>query len=274
MKSAIALFAGVFLGVGSITQAPTENLYKVLVIPGHDSSAEGARYADRKESEFNVILAQKIKDKLSKNPQIDVVLARNQSGYNGIFIDYFKKEGQKITAFYNSYARLHKKRIETGKFEKKVAVAHNKAAKSLVNKLYGFTKWANENKVDLMLHVHFNDHPGRGKNKKGKYEGFAIYVSDKQFHNGKSSIELGKLLKDILEKSYKVSSHPKEKRGVIEDQNLIAVGQFNTASSTAILVEYGYIYEDRFSADRRNIVFDDLAQKTAEAIEKFIGKKD
>jgi len=27
-------------------------------------------------------------------------------------------------------------------------------------RLYGFNKWADENKVDAMVHIHFNDYPG------------------------------------------------------------------------------------------------------------------
>ena len=56
------------------------------------------------------------------------------------------------------------------------AVRHNSASKEASVRLYGITKWANENKIDLMMHIHFNDDANHSKNIAGKYSGFALYI--------------------------------------------------------------------------------------------------
>lgn len=65
---------------------------------------------------------------------------------------------------------------------------------------------------------------------------------------------------------------PKETDGIIEEQELIAIGSYNTLDAPSMLIEYGYIYEPQF-ADKnvRDSTFRDLAFQTYLGIQDFFG---
>ena len=64
---------------------------------------------------------------------------------------------------------------------------HLAVSEDIALRLYGFNKWANENKIDAIIHIHFNDYPRPTKWTIGKYKGFVIYIPDGQFANSKES---------------------------------------------------------------------------------------
>jgi len=133
--------------------------------------------------------------------------------------------------------------------------------------------WANENEMDIIIHVHFNDYPGRRK-QKPKYSGFAIYVPEDQYSNAKGSKSVAESIYKRLSNFYPQSNLPKEDLGIVEDQELIAVGSYNTLDAAAMLIEYGYIYEPLFSdPEIRSVALTDLALQTYLGIMDFFGKE-
>ena len=58
----------------------------------------------------------------------------------------------------------------------------------------------------------------------------------------------------------------------MKDQDLIAVGSYNTVDPVSLLIEYGYIYEPQFKqADVRNLIFQEYAYQTFIGLENFFG---
>jgi peptidoglycan hydrolase-like protein with peptidoglycan-binding domain len=58
---------------------------------------------------------------------------------------------------------------------------------------------------------------------------------------------------------------------LIEDQELVALGRYNTADTANVLIEYGYIYEPMFADDLvRPFVLEELAYQTYLGVEDFL----
>ena len=85
------------------------------------------------------------------------------------------------------------------------------------------------------------------------------------------SRDLGEALKQKLLLAAPVSNLPLEAAGVIEDQELIAVGANGSRESASLLVEYGYLYEPQFlNPTIRTPALDNLARLTAEGIKDYL----
>src|SRR6185436_8364106 len=125
----------------------------------------------------------------------------------------------------------------------KDGVIHNSAPPNVALRLFGINKWVNENKVDLAIHVHFNDYPRRNRSIAGEYSGFSIYVPEKQYVNSTTTLAIADSVFNRLDKYNPVSDFPKEDDGIVEEQELIAIGANDTLSAPSMLIEYGYIYE-------------------------------
>ncbi len=86
------------------------------------------------------------------------------------------------------------------------------------------------------------------------------------------SLALGEAVASELNHWNATSTLPIENYGVVPDQDLIALGSFNTADFASILVEYAYIYESKISyPEARGAVVSDFAYQTYRGIEKFFG---
>ncbi len=60
--------------------------------------------------------------------------------------------------------------------------------------------------------------------------------------------------------------------GVVEEQELIAIGTYNTLEAPSMLIEYGYIYEPQFADPAvRESTLKDLAFQTYLGIQDFFG---
>ena len=71
-----------------------------------------------------------------------------------------------------------------------------------------------------------------------------------------------------------VSNQSKETAGVVEDQDLIAIGSNNNADAASMLIEYGYIYEPQFQDPAiRDMTLKDLAYQAYLGLEDFFGQK-
>ncbi len=247
----------------------SEQKIKILIVPGHEPNFGGAEYNGLKERDLNVELAQKISEQLMKNGRFDITLSRDNERWNPNIINYINDNWDSIVAW------VKEKKNEMFKLENEGVVKstspivyHAKAQLSPAIRLYGINKWAEKNNIDIVIHVHFNDNPKY----KGEpnYQGFTIYVPEKQYSNSTSSKVLAQNIFDEISKIQRVSNLPGESGGITEDQDLIAVGSYNTSDSLSVLIEYAYIYEDFMqSTSTRNDFIDRAAYSTSKAVEDF-----
>jgi len=137
-------------------------------------------------------------------------------------------------------------------------------------RLYGMTKWSNENGIDIEIHIHFNDYPGHTEYEPGKYSGFAVYVPVTQYENSSTTHALADTVEKRLAKYNPVSNLPGESVGVVDDPELIALGANDTADAASMLIEYSYIYEPQLdNPATRSQVIKDLAYQTYLGLEDF-----
>ncbi len=250
-------------------QAKPGGKIKILIVPGHEPRDGGARYKNLKERTLNLQLGEKLKNILAQNPRFEVVMSRDENGWNPELKSYVDNNKKEIDAWVKDRKKEMLGLVDDGKFTiVEAEMGHATAAPEAATFLFGINKWASENGVDVTLHLHFNDNP-KYKDKPN-YEGFSIYVPEKQYSNSISSKILAKDILIEMLKIQKISTMKKESGGIIEDQELIALGRYNTADSLSVLTEYSYIYEDFMqSTTTRDIFIDKAASSTAQALENF-----
>lgn len=248
--------------------APKQNKVKILLVPGHEPDFGGAEYNGIIERDLNVALVNKIAELLKSNEKFEIIIARDFDNWNPDLKKYFDENLPAIEKWRNAQEGEMLSLVSQGKIELVNSVTHNTAPKGPALRLYGINKWANENKIDVTLHVHFNDNPKiKGK---PKFSGFSIYAPEKQYSNATSSMEFANsLLKGLLSVN-NISTMEQESLGVVEDQDLIAIGRYNTADSLVALVEYSYIYESKLKTKTlRNTFMDKMASTTASSLIDF-----
>lgn len=248
---------------------PRSEKIKILIVPGHEPSFGGTEYKNLKERDLNLALAEKIKTILAQNPKFEIITTRDDQGWNPEIKNYVETNKKEIESWMvNSKAEMSRL-IKNGQITKlKGQIGRTKANSNSILFLYGINKWAAENKVDIAINLHFNNNPQY----KGRpiYNGFSIYVPEKQYSNALSSKILAQDLLTEISKIQSTSTMPLEKEGIIEDQELIALGSFNTADSLSVLIEYAYIYEDPLqSAPGRDLFINQAAASTAKALNNF-----
>ncbi len=280
INNAKRFLAGVFF-VDSVSEKQLKNDYisaknggrkiKILVVPGHDKDYWGAEFKGLKEADLNLELAKNLVTFLKQEKEFEVILGRDENGYKSELASYFSKNRKEIENFIQKNVAITNSYIQSGLVEPYTkGVPHNVAPEEVAFRLYGINKWANENKIDIVIHIHLNDDPERTYYGFGKYTGFAIYIPEKQFSNAKGSMALAKPIFNQLQKYLAVSDLPKEKNGIIEDQKLIAIGAYNTLDAAGLLIEYGYIYEPQFvNAQIRPLAIKESAFQTYSGIKKF-----
>jgi len=103
-----------------------------------------------------------------------------------------------------------------------------------------------------------------------RYSGFAIYVPEKQYYNSSTTKALAQTIFSRLAKYNPVSDFAGERDGMVEDQDLIAIGSYNSVDAASMLIEYGYIYEPQFTnSELRDLAIKDLAYQTYLGIQDF-----
>ncbi len=245
----------------------------ILLVPGHDEEIWGAQYGNTKEADMNLFLANGILKILKKDKRFKVYITQDNLGYTTEFADYFSKSDE-IIKFKEDAKKEMKERVVKGDFVVKEGAPHNSANADMAIKLYGINKWANENKIDAVIHIHFNDYPRKNAWTKGKYKGFAVYMPEAQMANSKESIKLAQKIFTQLKKKYATSTYPKENGGFVEDQELIALGANGSLVSSvrSVLIEYGYIY--RFgNSTVRHKAYKIMASLTAMGITNYFFAK-
>ncbi len=246
---------------------------RILLVPGHDNEVWGAQYGYIKEASMNRVLAGQIYDILKKDKRFKVWITRDKLGYTTEFADYFSVQRAEIISFKENAKKEIQNKISSGSFVEKINTVHNNASPEMAIKLYGFNKWANENKMDAVIHIHFNDYPRPDSWTKGKHKGFAVYVPEEQMANSKESTKLSINIFKELKKKYITSTYEKEIGGLVPGQTLIALGANGTLleSVNSVLIEYGYIYRFGNSVFRHK-AYKDMASLTAKGIKSYFFK--
>lgn len=221
---------------------------KILLMPGHEPDFGGAEYGSLKERDMNVDMANLIRERFAGDERFEIIIARDKESWHSTLEAYFENNWEMIKTFIRAKKAELDAVFSSGQGKKSTGgIIHNRVSDDVALRLYGINKWASEREVDIVLHIHFNDHPRSRMSAPGIYKGFAIYVPDKIFSNHKASLDLAQNLKQRLESSFDVSDFPPEKEGIVESQSLIAVGARNTLDSGSVLIEYGYIYRPSFT---------------------------
>ncbi|MBP6925594.1 MAG: N-acetylmuramoyl-L-alanine amidase [Candidatus Pacebacteria bacterium] len=241
----------------------------ILIVPGHEPDAGGAEYKDFKERDWNVDLAIELEKLFAQDDRFDVTLARDTEDWHEPleeFLDEKEKSTKKIVA---KQKQRTEELIEAGELSFPNVVRHGDAPERVALLLHGINQWANKERFDIVLNIHFNDNGSRDL-KKNWPSGLAIYVPDEQYANGKASFVLGEYVLEKLKPFYAVSNLGQEETGVVPNEKLIALGVHNTLRPMSLLIEYGYIYEPKFKDDAvRNVLMTDLAHQTYWGVEEF-----
>lgn len=280
--AALALFA--FTGVRAhaafpttVTQAELQAKYleaaaggekvKVLVMPGHEPTYGGAVLGTLTERDLMVDVGYKLAAQLSTDPRVEVTVARDRVNWNSDLSRYFETGWKSIERFVASQKKAFNKAVKKGDVEvRDFEPAHNAAATDVALRLYGISKWANEEGYDLAVHLHLNDTGAQN------HQGFAVYIPDKEYGNAAASRPLGVAIASELNRYNASSTLPIENYAIVEDQSLIALGAYNTAPFPSVLIEYAYIYEPKIkNVEARDTVLSDMAHQTYRGIERYLG---
>lgn len=246
---------------------------RVLIVPGHDNEAWGTEFRGVREADMTAAVGEELTRLLSRDTVYEPLLIRSARGYAPGFAEYLERERARILLFLKEKKQVMSELIRSGELHMKIGVMHNNAPTRVAQTLYAVNSWANEHGADIVLHLHFNDYPGRSTHRAGQYNGFALYVPERQFSNARASRAVAESLFAQFSKFYAESNLPLEDSGIVEDQELIAIGAHNTLDPAAVLIEYGYIYEQRFlDNDIREQTMKELAFQTYQGLNRFFGK--
>lgn len=254
-------------------QSPTQRKIRILVVPGHEPDYGGAEFGNIKERDLVVELGQDLERFLKTDNDYQVFITRDTQAWSPIFADYFKNNWNDIVAWKKAARKEMSRLISAGTTTIPVpAVSHNNIPADVAIRLYGINKWANENNIDLVIHVHINDYWGYPANVPGKYSGFVIYLPAQQYSNSTTTNAVAEAVFNRLAKYNPVSNLRQESAGLVSDSELIAVGANNTSDAANMLIEYDYIYEPQFVNPKiRGLALKDLAYQTYLGLQDFFG---
>lgn len=255
----------------SLTSTAESGKVRVLIVPGHQPDTGGTEFGPLKERNLVVDIADALALLLKQNPHYEVMVARTKTAWNPILQTYFDTHVLEIDTYKQSLAAQMQNHIADGSILPEVdQVYHLTASSPAALQLYGINKWASENKYDIILHLHVNDYVRRHTRRVGTYDGFTIYVPDNQYSNATASKAVAESIAARLNAYHATSTLPKEDKGIVEDQELIAIGSNNSVDGAAILIEYGYIYEPQFLRPSvRPVAITDYAYQTYLGLQDF-----
>jgi N-acetylmuramoyl-L-alanine amidase len=244
----------------------------ILIVPGHEPNSGGTVYNDLWEHDVVVDIATELAAHLATNTGVKVMLSRTKTEWHPALAAYFDKNWETIRTWRDNNKVDTARKLATGEYqEEEPAVHHNPAPEGPSIRLNGINKWADENNIDIVLHLHINDYPRIHTEEPGKYSGFSIYIPHPQYSNSNSSRALAENIYARLSNHYAVSDLPGESSGIIEELKLIAIGRDNSQSAASMLIEYGYIYEPQFvDSALRAATVTDLAYQTFAGLQDFL----
>jgi N-acetylmuramoyl-L-alanine amidase len=254
--------------------ASGQNKINLLIIPGHEPNSGGAEFGKLKERDMTVDLGNYLAGFLENNNHYGVTITRDKQNWNPIFSNYFTTNWNAIIAFVENQKSQMRSLVDVGLVKSVSGAYHVDASQDVALRLYGVNKWVNENNIDIEIHIHFNDFPRRHQNLPGEYSGLTIYVPESQYSNSTTTRAIATAVLSRLSRYNAVSDLPTENAGIVEDQDLIAIGSNNNADAASFLIEYGYIYEPQFQDPAiRDMTLKDLAYQTYLGLEDFFGQK-
>lgn len=255
------------------TASSTKKKLSVLIVPGHEPYFGGAEYLNIKERDLNADLALALAQYLVEDGHFEVSMTRGKDGWNPELQNYFATNEKDIEAFMRAQKEEMARLVGEGKIIRvSDAVPHNDAPSDVALRLFGINKWANDHKVDIIIHIHFNDNYPRRTNTPGEHNGFAIYTPEHQYSNSQAANEIAQYVFERLSRMFPISSLPAEDKGIVEEQDLIALGSYNSVDGASMLIEYGYIYEPQFKvAPVRDLIVKELAFQTYLGLADFFG---
>lgn len=254
--------------------ASASKAIRILLVAGHEPQFGGALYHDLYEREMTVQLSQFLAAYLEQDSRFKVLQTRDSEDWNPVLTQYFLTHASATDAFYTGKKDEMESLVGMGLVQTVTSTPHNSARADVARRLYSINQWANEQAVDLVINIHFNDIKRKDVSGPGPYSGFTIYVPEHQYSNSSSSRVVADAVTKRLRTFVAVSDLKPESSGVVEDQDLISVGRYNTLDAPSILVEYGYIYERQFTApDIRRAVIKEMAFETAIGIQDFFATR-
>jgi len=250
--------------------APSSKAIRILLVAGHEPDFGGAVYHDRRERDMTVQLSQFLASYLEQDARFEVLQTRDTDAWNPVLARYFEMHASETAAFYADKKDEMARLIDLGLLQTVTGTPHMTARPDVARRLYAINQWANEQDVDLVVNIHFNDTVRRDTTVPGQYSGFTVYVPERQYSNSSSSRVVADAVTRRLRTMAAVSDLKFESTGVIEDQELISIGRYNTLDALGLLVEYGYLYERQFDAPEvRRVVLQEMAFETAAGIQDF-----
>jgi N-acetylmuramoyl-L-alanine amidase len=255
--------------------------FVILLVPGHDTDTDcknnptcnsGAIFRNIYERDLVVTVANNISKILGSDPKYKVIVARDTKSWNPIFATYFLNNKQAILDFKNQHQAADKLLKASGQ-EAIVpdTGTHTTASQTTAIELYGINKWADENDVDLVIHLHFNSSPTKNQRIPGPYHGFDMFIPDAQRTDSATSRTIAEDIYDQLEKKFTPESQGSGYKSLYEDQSLIALGASNTLTKPAILIEYAYVYEKMLqTSSLRTQALEQMAEQTVAGIQDYV----
>jgi len=243
---------------------------KVLLVAGHTAQTKGAVFGNTTEYELNYDIMKKLEREM-KSRGFEVLVSHEGSDYNQTFLNYFDANEKRILDYRENRKDAYDKQYPQGVVTNDTD--HNHASPLGVIQLYGVNLWANENNMDAVVHLHFNDYPGRPAGTRGTHTGFSVFAPLKTNQHFIESFNLAKSVEKHMLKYINRSTVKNESAGVLESE-LIAVGQANSTTMPSILIENGFIYESKFTdKSRREPVLTRQANSIANGIEEYFQNK-
>ncbi|MBU6370979.1 MAG: N-acetylmuramoyl-L-alanine amidase [Patescibacteria group bacterium] len=252
-----------------VEATPSAQKISVFIVPGHEPDNGGTNYKNLYERNLVVPIADDLQNLLDANGRYAATVARDANAWAPTLAAYFQNDWNAIVAWEQAakaaFMRTTPQNVNAS------GENHNNAAVDDALRLYGMTKWADENNIDLMVHVHLNNYPeAMAKGIVGKYSGFVVYMPASNLKNSAAAKPIAQAVFDRLSLYNPVSNLPVESAGLEEDSQLIAMGAYDTADMPSILVEYEYIYEPQIvNPATRAIAFKDFAYQTYLGLEDF-----
>jgi len=252
-----------------------EGTIKILLVPGHDNKNSGAQFHGVREADLNIAIAKFLSMLLKENDRFEVHTARDfeTGNYTKELTSYFARETASIRTFRDDLQQVMNALFTLGIAQNKSTLNHSFAKEEVSLQLYGINKWANEQNIDIVLHIHINDYPRAQQSSPGIYTGFALYVPEAQYPNALASQSIATSILEELAHSLAISNLRYEREGIVEDQDLIAVGSNASREGVSLLIEYGYIYESQFRRPEvRDAYTEELAYRTYQGFKNYFEK--
>jgi N-acetylmuramoyl-L-alanine amidase len=256
-------------------QPTTHRKVHVLLVPGHEPRFGGTEFWGLKERDLVLDLSGRIAQLMEADGRLAVSVSRNDDEWDERLERTFVLKREEITKFVRNHKNAHERLARRGEMETVAGVSHNAAPEKSAMRLYGINRWANDAGVDLALHIHFNDYVRADTSLPGEHTGYAIYVPESQLGNSTASTELAESIAANLQPLIATSTLPGEAAGIVPDQELIAIGAYDTAAYPSILIEYSYIYESYLhDPATRETMLDELALRTYAGLQDYLLGRD